>query len=102
MCIRDSFDTSAIMGLRRPDKTVVLNPPMDTVIGAEDRIIAISEDDDTVVMHSLDDWKPGNEPARTPDAPQKPERTLVLGWNQMGPRIIQELDKYVAPGSVVD
>jgi hypothetical protein len=36
-------------------------------------------------------------PARS-ETPQ-PEHTLVLGWNWRGPKIIRELDKYVAPGS---
>jgi hypothetical protein len=34
-----------------------------------------------------------------PATEKKPERTLLLGWNQRGAMIINELDKYVAPGS---
>src|SRR5262249_8658735 len=31
--------------------------------------------------------------------PHKPERTLLLGWNERAPDIITQLDTYVAPGS---
>src|SRR4029453_14552088 len=33
-------------------------------------------------------------------AARTPERTLILGWNWRAPAIVNELDRYVAPGSV--
>jgi hypothetical protein len=74
---------------------------MDTVIQTGDKVIAISEDDDTVVMSEID-WRTKISAqaihSAAPVSPQ-PERTLILGWNGRGPMIINELDNYVAPGS---
>ena len=42
------YEDSTVIGLARADGTLQLNPPMDTEVGAGDRVIAISEDDDTI------------------------------------------------------
>ena len=96
------YEDSALIGLCTADDRVLLNPPMDTEIHRGDRVIVISEDDDTVRI------APGEPPSvdeavlRPPVAvTQEPERTLVLGWNRRAPTMLLELDKYVAPGSVV-
>jgi ADP-ribose pyrophosphatase YjhB (NUDIX family) len=83
---------------------------MDIPIEAGDRVIAISEDDDTVkVMDGVEPWETlearmgvDNAAIREggPRAP-RPERTLILGWNTGGVAITQELDRYVAPGSAL-
>jgi hypothetical protein len=75
---------------------------MDSRIQEGDMIIAISEDDDTVRLSGLKDYKIDTRAIRdTPDEPQQAERTLILGWNWRVPTIICELDKYVAEGSAV-
>jgi len=94
-----AYEDSAIIGLRSRDGKIRLNPPMDTRIEAGDRVIAISEDDDTVKVSD----GPGAIDERaihgaSPRAP-RPERTLILGWNERGPAIVRELDRYVAAGS---
>lgn len=94
-----AYEDSAIIGLRSRDGKIRLNPPMDTRLGEGDRVIAISEDDDTVKVSE----QPGAIDERaihgaSPTA-QRPERTLILGWNERGPAIVRELDRYVAPGS---
>lgn len=43
-------EDSAIIGIRFADGSIKLNPPMDTVLGAADQLIAVSEDDDTVEL----------------------------------------------------
>jgi|CXWL01.1.fsa_nt_gi voltage-gated potassium channel Kch len=96
------YADSSLMGLRRADGTILLNPPMDTVVGADDRVIAISEDDDTLVLTG----KPGaiDEAAIVATGrvrAQQPEHTLILGWNWNAPLILRELDQYVAAGSQV-
>jgi ion channel POLLUX/CASTOR len=81
---------------------VVLNPPADTVIGAGDQVIAIAEDDDTVVLPATPPAAPVEADRVTGEPPAPaPERTLVLGWNARGARVLEQLDAYVAPGSVV-
>lgn len=105
-----AYEDSCLMGLRLRDGHIRVNPPMDTRIEAGDQVIAISEDDDTVrVSDSLEPWATlpsrlgvddGAIRAAIVQAP-RPERTLILGWNSQGVAISQELDRYVAPGSVL-
>lgn len=95
-----AYEDSAVFGLYRQPDRVLVNPPMDTVIAAGDKIIAISEDDDTVSLSGLSDIKVDAEAIQNMSLPAPaPERTLILGWNRIAPRIIEELDNYVAPGS---
>jgi voltage-gated potassium channel Kch len=103
-----AYEESCLMGLRLQDGRLVINPPMDTRIGPGDQVIAISEDDDTVKLSGMvGDWSDlerrlGIDAAAIHGAqptPKRPERTLLLGWNERGAMIINELDNYVAPGS---
>jgi voltage-gated potassium channel Kch len=90
------------VGLFHANGTTTLNPPMNTVIGHDDQIVILAEDDsairltdrrlpidDSVIVHSF-------------RGPQAPERTLILGWNSRAVRIIEQLDIYVTSGSTVD
>ena len=43
-----AFEDSTLIGLRPAGGGPKLNPPMDTLIGAGDQVIVVSEDDDTV------------------------------------------------------
>jgi hypothetical protein len=89
------------MGLMRSNGDVLLNPAMDTAFAHDDKIIAITEDDDTLVLRpdaggGLPDTSALSNRERLPAAP---ERILILGWNGKAQAIIEELDNYVAPGS---
>ncbi|HEX2090727.1 MAG TPA: potassium transporter TrkA [Actinomycetota bacterium] len=96
------FEDSSIIGLRRRDGAVVLNPPMETVIAQEDEVIAVAEDDDRIRFTGRASYEPkvtvrtGGEPSES-----QPERFLILGWNELAPRVIRELDHYVSSGSEV-
>ncbi len=95
-----AFEESALLGLQLADGRVQLNPPMETRIGAGDKIIAISADDDTIRLSGLSDMAIDTSCIREAQpTPAVPERTLILGWNGRGCSIINELDSYVAPGS---
>ena len=103
-----AYEDSAVIGLRLGDGQVLLNPPMDTVIAPGDKIIAVSEDDDTVVLSGKSDYGIDESAFRTWSQEELehlrnpvPERTLILGWNQRAPVLLRELDNYVGPGSVV-
>jgi Trk K+ transport system NAD-binding subunit len=97
-----AYQTACVIGLRRPSG-VVLNPPGDTVIGADDQVIVIAADDSHVRLAagspSVDESAiaaPAGRPAPAP------ERTLLLNWNGRAERIVRLLDAYVAPGSVLE
>jgi voltage-gated potassium channel Kch len=96
------YPTSSVIGIRHGNGVVKVNPPMDTVLANDDDIVAITEDDDTLV--------PSAPKAKTQEdlfvrdyqhqGPVK-EDTLMLGWNKRASIIIRELDNYVAPESTV-
>ena len=101
------YEDSAVMGVQfangHPEGNIKLNPPMETILSAGDRIIAISEDDDTIRLSGLASI-PLEEGCiakggRTQLA--APEKCLLLGWNGCADTILRELDNYVAPGSEV-
>ncbi|HVF06441.1 MAG TPA: hypothetical protein VNA20_16490 [Frankiaceae bacterium] len=94
------YDTSSVIGIRSPDGRVRLVPPMDTLLARGDQVVAISRDDDTVVLNDATDRTapPSVEPAARPP---RAEHVLVLGWNDMGPHLIRELDAYAVRGSSV-
>ncbi|HEX5724698.1 MAG TPA: hypothetical protein VFX98_04485 [Longimicrobiaceae bacterium] len=97
-----AYEDSAVIGVRFRDGRIQLNPPMETRLEQGDRVIAISEDDDTIRLSGMADPPVDASAIRTAQPrPQAPERTLVLGWNERAAAIIGELDHYVGPGSTV-
>jgi voltage-gated potassium channel Kch len=95
-----AYEDSAVIGLCSGDGCTRLNPSLDTRVGTGDRIIAISADDDTVVLSGKTDLGivPEAIHSASPTEPA-PERTLILGWNWRACTVINELDNYVVPGS---
>ena len=97
------YEESSVMGIQRADRTILLNPPMDTDLRAGDRLFAISSDDDTIkasIVESFHIDEAAICSERTAGKPA-PEKCLILGWNESGTTIICELDNYVAKGSEV-
>jgi len=95
-----AYRTSSIIGVRHEDGRVVLNPPADYTITATDVLIAISADDDTIVMSEPAPVHRAAIVAGADPAPA-PRRALVLGWNQRAVGVVEQLDKYLPPGSQV-
>ncbi len=98
-----AYETSAIIGVRKDSGRIMIKPPMNTKIEKGDKVIAVSEDDDTVVLSGMTEYgiDPGAIRVSPKYVPPKPESTLILGWNRRAPLIINELDNYVWPGSKV-
>ncbi len=95
-----AYEQCSVMGLKRATGIVKVNPPMETVIQEGDKIIAIAEDDDKVVLNGFSQVKIDESAIREAfDTTTPPERTLILGWNKRGATIVRELDNYVADGS---
>lgn len=97
-----AYEDSAIIGVFTKTSEVLINPPMDRVFDEGESVIAISEDDDTVVANAL----PGVNIDRavfnhSEAGGLREESTLILGWNNKGSRIVAELDNYVKEGSEV-
>lgn len=93
-----SHRTSSVIGLRRGDGTIEICPPAGTIVNDGDSVIAISEDDDTIVLDDTLAEHPASA-ERVLHEPPATEHLLVLGWNQLGSQILGNLDPYLAPGS---
>ena len=95
------FETSSVIGLKTADG-VHLNPPMDTVLRDGNEVIAITADDDKLVLSNAAIPAPvERQISKKAPVAQVAEHILVLGWNENALRIIQELDHYVARGSKI-
>ena len=93
------FGTSTLLGIFTDKGQMLLPPPLDHVLGADDLIVTISEDDDTIILDGsggIDLEALNVAPVRSS---RRSERTLVLGASQRLPLVLRELDNYVAPGS---
>jgi voltage-gated potassium channel Kch len=97
-----AYSACCPVGLMRADGATTLNPPMETVIGSDDKIVVIAADDSAIKLS--DEALPVVEDAivRSAHESSTPERTLLLGWNGRAARIIEQLDTYVAEGSSVE
>ncbi|MFF8293378.1 NAD-binding lipoprotein [Streptomyces sp. NPDC016309] len=97
-----AFATSSVVGVVRADGAMAVNPHPGTRIGEGDRLVVITEDDDTAVP--VDAPVPVDEEAIVTARPSVPaaERLLLLGWNRRAPLIIEQLDQYAGPDSTLD
>lgn len=97
-----AFEKSCSIGLRNSNGEVLINPPMETIISSGDKIIAISEDDDTIKSSGISDFKISSA-AITNGAlvSKEAEDFLIIGWNGTGGALIHELDSYVLKGSTI-
>ena len=97
-----AYEDSSIIGVWRPGSIPQLNPAMDFVLAAGDQLIAISEDDDTVILSGKNEYGISEKVILEKTASSHPsEKTLILGWNWRGKTIVSELDQYVPQGSEI-
>ena len=97
-----AYEDSTIIGLCHPASTPKLNPPMDMRIEQGTSIIAISADDDTIVLSSIMEKKIDMACIKQAQPMSlEAEHVLILGWNWRAPAIIKELDHYVTYGSKI-
>ena len=97
-----AYESSAIMGIQYANGDVEINPPMETIFKEGDRVIGITEDDDTLVPNApeLIELEENKVVYTEPERPEE-ENILIVGWNNRAKYIIKELDYYVPPGSHV-
>lgn len=100
------FTNTTLIGIRRPKtdgigSDIFLDPAQDFVIQKGDDFIHIAEDDrmivcrDSVLSNYTDEIKKATTPL-------KRERIdlVILEWNEKLPKILENLDSFVAPGSI--
>ena len=99
-----SYEDSAVIGLQFADGKVSLNPPMKTRISRGDKIIGITEDDDTMLLskkRSLRDFRINRKQIIFEEKEKeiRAERILLIGWNHRARTVIKELDNYLPKDS---
>ena len=97
-----AYQRCSVIGLRGEDGRIQLNPPMETEISDGNTLILIAEDDGEISLSESAYPEIFDGAIRKPrPREQRPERTLILGWNDRAPTIIAKLDGYVSSGSEV-
>jgi len=95
-----AYEDSTVIGLKYADGRVQINPPMDYIISQGDEIIAITEDDDTLVVNEKKQFTINEESiCNSHIIEAEPEKILLLGWNKRANIIVKEMDNYVGNGS---
>ncbi|MDX1440437.1 MAG: NAD-binding protein, partial [Rubricoccaceae bacterium] len=86
-----------------------INPPNSQIIGVDDRLIVLAEDDSTTSRIEGDgrltaeSWGVQEPMIVTPkETVAIPEHHLILGWSPRAPRIIRTTDGYLASGSNIE
>ena len=97
-----SYEDSAIIGIKKSDGKIIINPPMNTLFSSGDQVVAISKDDDTIKLNGKAAAEI-NSAAITSGKPASAdvEHTLILGWNSKACNIAKELDNYLGAGSTI-
>jgi voltage-gated potassium channel Kch len=97
-----AYENSAVIGILNNEEKALINPTMDTVFNNGDRVIAISEDDNTIKLSGKTSFDIKHDLLNRAEIKNVGiEKTLILGWNDRGVRVIEELDNYVASGSQI-
>ena len=95
-----AYRDSAVIGVCLENGEIVLNPPMNTTMNEKDQIIAISEDDDTIILDQPDNLEMTEEAIKNDYVPPKnPKNFLILGWNENTSIMLNNLNEYVVAGS---
>lgn len=90
-----------IIGLRSADGSTTVAPLLSTTLAAGDALIGIAQDDSTFSLDTAPiEWSPTTTRTWEPLAKER-ERTLLIGWSSLAPRMCREIDRHVAPGSEI-
>ncbi len=97
-----AYETSSIIGIFSANEEAFINPNMETIIKQGDQIIAISEDDDKVVVSKKSEFEINEDIfSKQDDEEPKIDKTLILGWNDGATTIINELEQYAGENSLI-
>ncbi|MFC3491098.1 CASTOR/POLLUX-related putative ion channel [Glycomyces rhizosphaerae] len=97
-----SYRTSSFMGVLTKEGRCIINPPSSASLQPGDKLILIAADDSAIQLDGSRPIIDENVIVARADAGNRAERTLILGWNAMSRMILEQLDQYVAPGSITD
>ena len=101
-----AYDTSSVIGLVRGDE-IIINPNFTDTINSEDQLIAITEDDDTVIKNRVSFTKVHNQQKIIESVSRKPrvEKIYIVGRSegklQRALVICEQLIAYLDVGSEI-
>jgi len=96
-----AFANCSVLGWIRDDGIVELNPPADATFGAGYEIITVAEDDDKVVFTGVVP-SPAVRVDTTVSFDEPAQRILMIGWSNLGPGVLRELDEFLTTGTTID
>jgi len=95
-----AYEASSIIGVVDAAGEVHMNPPADTVLTADDKLILVASDDSAVRFTGLRTVSVPDLGGAGPST-QGPIRLLVVGWSQFGALVLEQLDEFLVPGSTI-
>jgi voltage-gated potassium channel Kch len=97
-----AYQNCVPVGVFNSSGRTTLDPPMHQPIGPDDKLVLLAEDDSAIKLANRGFAVEESAIVHSVRGPAAPEHTLVLGWNARAPKIVEQLDVYVAAGSTVD
>ncbi len=96
---QQAFESVTVIGLLDEEGRARLNPPQETLVGAQ-QLIVVAADDSVLTtagrsVAAVDDSVVSGFAGRD----QSPTDALLIGWNERATAVVRELDSYVEPGS---
>lgn len=95
------YDTSTVIGIARQNDTILLNPSPETVLLEEDQLILIASDDSEIHLSTIKPIVQKEYIASLPTAQPAAEKIIMLGWNKRGQMVLEKMDDFLAPGSII-
>ncbi len=95
------FSACTLMGRLRANGTVELNPPAHTILEAGDQLIGVASDDSDFTFTGFITAAALTVHARSTEEPAR-RRIIVVGWSDLGPRVVMELDEFLGAHTTVE
>ncbi|HAI75036.1 MAG TPA: potassium transporter TrkA [Microscillaceae bacterium] len=96
-----AYEQSSVIGIEKKDGKVLLNPDIKTLYEPGDKVIAITEDDHTLLISGQPIPPQKSNIVKPKSTKKKPEQILILGWNNQASSVIKQLDSYVSKGTLL-
>jgi hypothetical protein len=98
------FSKARPIGRLRSNGDVEINPAPETRLGGGDSLVVIADDDSPILAtNTTSDHPPFlDEPPPPLEARRRELHLLIIGWNALGPRLLDQIEHLAAPGSSVD
>jgi hypothetical protein len=94
-----AHENCTAIGIEHADGSLTLCPPLDLVLEGGDRLFLIAEDDSAIRFTGIPELAPAPASAGAATADADGGRLLVIGWSDLGGRIVAALDGMLAPGA---